>query len=293
VVTVVDPNLPPEFLGAPTATPNPAVAGQSVLFSATIAGGADGVAWNWDFGDGIRSANGPTTQHAYASAGTYIVIVTATRNGVTSGAMVEVVIQSSGGGGDGGSGGSDDLTDTDGDGVSDDNEELDGSDPLDPDSFETVPLFVSRLAGTINFVFGGADRCNITGVIPSVSSALRPASAPLVLSVNGSTATFTLDGAGKGKGSTFGGTVALKLRYGKRDRVTRIAPFLGGDVPFSAKLSGASFLRDWNVAIDPTTDAFFEEIPVEITIAFGGRVYTETVSAYLSARAFRGGKFGR
>ena len=56
----------------------------SATFSATVAGGGDGVAYAWDFGDGASlpaSSGNATASHTYGAVGAYTVTLTATKDG--------------------------------------------------------------------------------------------------------------------------------------------------------------------------------------------------------------------
>lgn len=71
-----------------TATPNPAEVGESVAFdgSASADNDAEGpepsiTTYHWSYGDGAtETTSGPTTNHSYASAGTYRVVLRVTDN---------------------------------------------------------------------------------------------------------------------------------------------------------------------------------------------------------------------
>ena len=87
--------------GAPVAVvtispPSPAP-GQVVVFSAEdsrAVGGRRIVEYRWDFGDGSESAGGPTTSHAYATAGEFVVRLAVTDSGNRTGwATVRVVVE--------------------------------------------------------------------------------------------------------------------------------------------------------------------------------------------------------
>ncbi|HYG76907.1 MAG TPA: IPT/TIG domain-containing protein [Planctomycetota bacterium] len=79
----------PNFSGTPTITPDTALAGQTVLFSAGTSGASTFV---WNFGDGTQGT-GPNVQHIYTQPGIYVVTVTATSpEGVTSTQQVEVFV---------------------------------------------------------------------------------------------------------------------------------------------------------------------------------------------------------
>lgn len=71
----VQANTAPEIVSGPTATPNPAAAGETVAFG-VVAGDADGdpLALTWTYGDGDADTLG---QHAYAQPGRYRASVSA------------------------------------------------------------------------------------------------------------------------------------------------------------------------------------------------------------------------
>ncbi|HYG74935.1 MAG TPA: DUF5060 domain-containing protein [Planctomycetota bacterium] len=71
--SVVD---PPVLTSGLSASPNPAVVGQSVVFSAAASDpNGDALAYTWAFGDGA-SGTGPSTTHVYTTSGTYTATVT-------------------------------------------------------------------------------------------------------------------------------------------------------------------------------------------------------------------------
>jgi CSLREA domain-containing protein len=76
-------------------TPNSPVAGQPVQFSGSVAD-ASVVTYHWSFGDGI-GAEGQQVSHAYGSAGTYLVTVTATdSSGATGTAQATLTVPGTG-----------------------------------------------------------------------------------------------------------------------------------------------------------------------------------------------------
>ena len=87
VVTVRD--VPITGLQAANDSPKPV--GSAVSFTATVSGGT-GVSYTWDFGDG-NGGSGATTQHTYASAGTYTAIVTATNTSGSTAVPTVVTVQ--------------------------------------------------------------------------------------------------------------------------------------------------------------------------------------------------------
>lgn len=71
-------DLTVEVSSAPDATiegPSVASPGEAVILRA-LAGGQDGVEWNWDLGDGAR-AEGEIVEHTYATAGDYDIVLSA------------------------------------------------------------------------------------------------------------------------------------------------------------------------------------------------------------------------
>jgi outer membrane autotransporter protein len=85
-------NAPPEITGGPTATPNPAIVGQTVNF-AVDASDPDGdpLDFNWDFGDG-SSTVGQNPAHVYAVAGSYTATVTVSDGELTATGTVSVAV---------------------------------------------------------------------------------------------------------------------------------------------------------------------------------------------------------
>jgi PKD repeat protein len=80
------------LLSGPSATPNPAMAGENVVFSVALSDAAGaGFGCFWSFGDGTR-ATGATVDHAYAASGSYIATVTITNLefSMTAGVTVDV-----------------------------------------------------------------------------------------------------------------------------------------------------------------------------------------------------------
>ena len=80
-----------------TASPAAPVAGETVHFSAersTAAPGRRIVRYRWRFGDGRESLGGPTSSHAYAGAGDYLIEVAVTDDdGRTGRASIRVIVE--------------------------------------------------------------------------------------------------------------------------------------------------------------------------------------------------------
>ena len=76
-------NAGPQLVSLPTITPNPAVVGQSVQFSAAASdANGDALAFTWEFGDGTNGT-GASVSHTYAAPGLYNASVTVT-DGIAS-----------------------------------------------------------------------------------------------------------------------------------------------------------------------------------------------------------------
>jgi hypothetical protein len=88
-------NAPPTITSQPSATPNPAMAGQSVAFSAAASDSdGDTLTFTWTFGDGA-SGSGASPSHTYSAAGTYSATITVTDTaGLTATASVSVTVNS-------------------------------------------------------------------------------------------------------------------------------------------------------------------------------------------------------
>jgi hypothetical protein len=68
-------NAVPVITSAPTATPNPALAGQSVAFSVAASdANGDALSYAWQFGDGTNGS-GSATSHTYSATGAFTAVV--------------------------------------------------------------------------------------------------------------------------------------------------------------------------------------------------------------------------
>jgi V8-like Glu-specific endopeptidase len=79
------------ILSGPSATPNPAEPFQSVAFNCAASDSAATI--TWDFGDGTAPSTGSSVSHTYAQAGTYVVNVTAARNGQSDSGTTSVQVE--------------------------------------------------------------------------------------------------------------------------------------------------------------------------------------------------------
>lgn len=90
--------VPPPAVGL-TANPNPACAGEPVVFNPSVTGGANQFQWNFDQGGGFQSTGPGNRTRTYNTPGTYNVQFTANVQGASAGcadtATVAVVVQPS------------------------------------------------------------------------------------------------------------------------------------------------------------------------------------------------------
>ena len=89
------PNLPPVFLSAPTALPNPAKPGDVVQFATQASDPENDIlTYNWTFGDGA-TATGASVPHIYTSEGIYTATVTVSDGSHTISSSIAVKVASS------------------------------------------------------------------------------------------------------------------------------------------------------------------------------------------------------
>jgi hypothetical protein len=276
-LTIGSNDLAPVIASAASATPNPAVVGQTVTFNVGASDpDGDTLSYAWNFGDG-SNGSGASSSHAYAAAGTYSAKVTASDPGglsVTSTVSVAVSISSGGtsgsggtgsGGGSGGSGSGGTGTGGSGGGS--------GTSPL--------AMTVSKIQGSVNFKVDGHDAVSISGVLPSVASPFTPAGTVLNLNVSGATATFTLDAHGKSRvGSA---SIAFKLKPVKHKK----GSFNGGNLAFVAKLQHGTWSSLWNMNNNATN----APTPMSAIVQMNGNTYMTTVTVNYSGKSNQGGKF--
>jgi hypothetical protein len=181
-------------------------------------------------------------------------------------------------------------SDIDGDGVSDENEQIDGTAPFDPNSLKKTEMTVSKIAGKMNFAAGGKDRCSVSGIIPNLPPKFDSAGAIVNVDIGGAKASFTLDAKGRGVG--FGGAFALKLKSNKRNAVTKKFEFPGGNGLFKLDLRNGAWAGAWrDLGADPTQTVHNAPMTIVIDLALNGRVYSATSQVRYSGKAGTLGAF--
>ncbi len=272
----------PVLISQPSATPNPCIVGQSVVFSAaaTDADG-DAVIYNWDFGDG-SSAVGATPTHAFAAAGYFVVKVVAinagdplTATSTNSGTVTVIVNPNSGFAGD-----------SDGDGVLDEIEVALGSNAFDAASLPTgmskmtelQNLSVSKLNVKLDFSKHGNDSIGLSGLI-LIPDGFKVSGQMFVVDIGGVVKSFTLDA--KGSATSGGSSIKVPVKSGKAGTPLQISKY-------SAKFSKGTFADTLASAglVNATTTA---KLNVLVTVIFNGQVWQKSVPQSYVAKKDKGG----
>jgi len=310
----------PVIESAPTASPNPATAGQTVQFTIGVSS-APPLSFRWDFGDGTVEIGNATMYHIFY-AGTYpvtVYVTDSTGKAVTATLVLTVVpgITNTDSDGDGAPdaqeailgtnpndpnsrpGGTadfdgdaipDDLdSDADGDGISNTNEVAAGTDSFDAASIFRIPMTITKLSGIVKFNVDGKDSRKVSGVIPNLPALFSPAGKTATLIVGGADVSFNLDG--KGRAKSVKGTFALKLK-GKRNKTTKQFEFAGGDAPFKAALRQGSWGTAWSaLGFDSELTVVKAALTLVVDLKFNDAIYSADVQALYSAKAKKGGTF--
>lgn len=273
-------NVAPAFQSTPTATPSQALVNQPVLFSASATdANGDALTYTWDFGP-LGTQTGATITHVFTAPGNYTVNLTVS-DGAGGAAVwtltVSVVAPAS------------TLTDSDGDGASDDQEKIDGTNPNDPNSVKVFPMTVLKASGAVQFTRTGRDGVSLSGKVLGLPLGYDPANSTAMLNAGGASVTFLLDAKGRGKSN--GSTFSLSLKPSKRDKATKKVVFQGGDAAFKAKLSKGDWSDDWS---DEGVKADFSgtaALAMELRLSLGGKLYGVTLNATYSGKAGKSGRF--
>jgi hypothetical protein len=278
----------PVITSGPSATPNPALVGQSVAFSAA-ATDVDGSTptYAWVFGDGA-TGSGAAASHSFSTAGTYTSNVTVTdAAGLAASKSVSVVVTaassggggggSGSGGGGGSSGGSGSGGGSSGGGSSGGGSGSGGGASGNGTTF--IPMTLSKMQGSAKFT-GGHDSCSLAGVIPNLPAGFNPTGQTLTLNIGGAIVSFTLNSKGSAKASN--GTIALRLKPSVRNKTTKQTVFQGGNVQFAARILGGTWASTWGLS--PTATGKNLPMPISVTIGLGGNSYMATATAKYTPR---------
>ena len=138
-------------------------------------------------------------------------------------------------------------------------------------SAASLPLAVTKLQGAAKFNALGKDHCVISGTIPELPSSFKLAGQPLVLSVGGANAAFTLNAKGTAKSA--GGSVALKFR--------------SGNATFSAKLQGG-LASAWNFNASANGNS---TRTMTVSVQTNNAIYSAPVTVKLSSKAHKEAEF--
>jgi hypothetical protein len=270
----------------PTATPNPAITGTTVVFSAVV-DNPDVTAVLWDFGDGTQDENNRLiVPHGYQAAGDYQVTLLVThRSGATALGSLTVTV-------------SDDLDgdgipdvidpDIDNDGFPNDLEIAFGSDPEDPDSTPTgggqggppKPLRVTRFMGKLDLKNFFHDSLQLSGSLP-LEAGTAQTSQTLIVDIGGVLSKFVLDKNGRGTDGT--NQARLSIRKQKL-----LVP--KQDVKFQIKFSDGDFASDFeDEGINIDNPAKDQPVKLDVLFLFQGTVFHTTVDTLYTATPL---KFG-
>jgi hypothetical protein len=117
-----------------------------------------------------------------------------------------------------------------------------------------------------------------------VPAAFTPLKQSLVLNIGGATDSFTLDKNGKGKNTQ--GSVMLKL---KRKRVNKVMVFVGGDVPFTARIQKGAWAATWGFFAANAIEKGSMAMLIDVNLA--GIEYASLVTLSYSASPKSGASF--
>jgi trimeric autotransporter adhesin len=232
--TLTQPTTTAEIFGGlainsgPTATPNPATVGAQVQLSCNT--NLANSTYTWDFGDGTSDASGASTvNHAYATASTFRVTVTAKNGTQTVTASENIVINAAAGGGGGGG----------------------GATPPTP----ALPLSISKKMLKAKVPSVGSDTLTVSG-----SLTLKEGTTTLAATVNASAGSISNSFSLSTRGSAKSGSSSFTLRgKSKKGVLTSIT------VTFQVKLAG-DFIAVLDKAGVPSGTSGSATIPLIITI---------------------------
>ena len=275
---------PLAFASGAVATPNPAVVGQSVSFSAAATGGFGMLSYSWNFGDGSPAAVGASVTHAYTAAGMFTATVRVTDiAGVSSTASIQVAVSSIPvNGAVVGTG-----PDSDGDGFSDAFETVAGTDPGNAASTPTgapattasvQKLSLSKPGIKLNFAKPNTDSISFSGVV-IVPEGFNPTGAKVIFDVGGVTKIFTLS---NGAAKSGGDAVKFSIKTAGGSAMLQTAKF-------TAKFQKSAFAT--TLAADGFTNATASKKPVMLvfTLIFNNTVLQKSQLMNYSATQGKSG----
>jgi hypothetical protein len=153
-----------------------------------------------------------------------------------------------------------------------------------------VAMSVAKVSGSMKFTGGGRDTCSVTGVLPALPAGFNPAGLAMRIDIGGAQVDFTLDAKGRARNDN--GSVMLRLKPSVRNATTNQAEFTGGDVTFTAKLTGGTWADDWaDEGADPAANATSTPMTLKVQVTLNGTLYVSDVQTTYSAKAGSAGKF--
>jgi PKD repeat protein len=272
--------VPPQISSGPTATPNPALVGQTVNFSVAATGGFAALTFSWDFGDGTLGT-GATTTHTYSAAGSFTVTLSVS-DGVNPAVTGTVSVTVNAPATIVGTG-----PDTDGDGFSDSFETAVGT---DPNSAASTPTGAPATAGAVkklsvvkasiklNFSKPGSDSIAISGGL-LIPDGFNISGQTVFLDVGGVAKKFVLDGKGSSpKGNDL---FAVAVKSGKGGTPLQVAKY-------SIKLSKGNFATA--LADDGLTNTTISKsVTIPVTVIFNGDILQKSLTQTYKATTGKSG----
>ena len=261
------PNRKPVLNSAATATPNPALTGQDVTFSASATDAdGDALTYAWSFGD-AATAVGASISHAYTAAGTYQANV-AVRDGRGRSVSSDVTVTINAASGSGTPGGP--------------------GDPGTSGGIPPQPMKLLHFMASVQFAKSGKDTCTLSGVLPALPAGFDPSGKPIVLNIGGVLANFTLNA--KGMAKTADGAFQLKLKM-TRDKATKKSSFKGGDAPFKIALKKGSYAAAWaDEGVSSATSIKKKPLTIAVSMTLGGVMYVAAENVFATIAAEKTGR---
>jgi parallel beta-helix repeat protein len=192
----------PHFDSAPSYSPHPAVAGQTVTLAAAAASGNNApLAYTWDMGDGSTLA-GASVAKVYSTAGSYTVTVTASDGNATAAASLTITVSAP------------------------------GSAPATPAGGS---LSISRMTMVLNLARSSSDALSISGSV-AIPQGFAPSGAKAMISIGDFQHQVTLNSKGSSPDRTF----KLSARMSRGTYSANSAKFVLSikNAPLSAALKG-------------------------------------------------------